>query len=325
MDRFGQPRVLCRAAAVHVSMLVVLVVAATRGAPSWALALCALGAGASLPQVPAAMRSLWGALVEDEDSRQTAYALVTIVFEVSVVTAPVLTALITAVASPAAAVLTAAAVGGTGALASSATAASRRWRGVPHEVGPLGPLHAPGIRTLFFVLLAFGTAIGVLQVALPAFADDRGAAEAGGIYLAALSAGSLCGGLVYGARRWPGTPSRRLAACMLCLAGGCLLIAAATAPATVGGAALAVGLVLAPTTVVCSALLDTVAPPGTVTEAFAVLVMGIVVGTAIGNAIGGAIVDPASYRTAGIAAAGIAALGAVSGWARRRTLLRAPG
>jgi MFS family permease len=323
MDRFGQPRVLRRAAAVHVSMLVVLVVAATREAPSWVLALCALGAGGSLPQVPAAMRSLWSAIVEDEDSRQTAYALVTIVFEVSVVTAPVLTAAIAAIASPAAAVLTAAAVGGTGALAFSATAASRRWRGVPHEVGPLGPLHAAGVRTLFLVLVAFGTSIGVLQVALPAFADDRGAAEAGGLYLAALSAGSLCGGLVYGARRWPGTPSQRLATCMLCIAGGCLLIAAATVPATVGGAALAVGLVFAPTTVVCSALLDTVAPRGTVTEAFAVTVMGIVVGTAIGNAVGGAIVDSASYRTAGIAAAGIAAVGAASGWARRRTLLRA--
>ena len=89
MDRYGQPAVLRRAAPAHVLMLVALVVAAGRDAPSWVLALCALGAGAFLPQVPAAMRSLWSALVEDEDSRQTAYALVTIVFEVSVVTAPV--------------------------------------------------------------------------------------------------------------------------------------------------------------------------------------------------------------------------------------------
>jgi hypothetical protein len=67
------------------------------------------------------------------------------------------------------------------------------------------------------VLLAFGSAIGVLQVALPAFAAGRGTAEAGGIYLAALSAGSLCGGLVYGARRWPGPPARRLAVCLLAI------------------------------------------------------------------------------------------------------------
>jgi hypothetical protein len=313
--------VLRRAAGVHVLMLVALVVAATHDAPSWVLGLCALGAGAFLPQVPAAMRSLWSALVEDEDSRQTAYALVTIVFEVSVVTAPVLVALIAAVASPAAAVLTAAAIGGTGALAFSVTAASRRWRGAPHAVGPLGPLGAAGVRTLFVVLLAFGTAIGVLQVALPAFAAGRGSAEAGGFYLAAISAGSLCGGVVYGSRRWPGSPPQRLAICLPAIATGCTLVVAARAPTAVAGAALAVGLMLAPTTVVCSSLLDTAAPPGTATEAFAVLVMGIVVGTAIGNAIGGAIVDAASYRTAALAAAAIAVVGAASARARRRTLL----
>jgi MFS family permease len=52
MDRLGQSRVLRRAAAVHVAMLVALVVAAGRGAPAWVLALCALGAGGFLPQVP---------------------------------------------------------------------------------------------------------------------------------------------------------------------------------------------------------------------------------------------------------------------------------
>ena len=319
MDRFGQSRVLRRAGAMHFLMLVALVVAARRGAPPWALALSALGAGCSLPQVPAAMRSLWSALVEDETARQTAYALVTIVFEVSVVTAPVVTAAIAALASPAAAVVTAGAIGLTGALGFSATAASRRWRGTAHAVGPLGPLHAAGVRTLSAVLVAFGTAIGVLQVALPAFAAGRGAAEAGGFYLAAISAGSLCGGVVYGARSWPGSPPRRLGVCLLSIATGCLLVAAATAPPAVAAAALAVGLMLAPTTVICSALLDSVAPPGTVTEAFAVLVMGIVVGTAIGNAIGGAVVDAASYRTAALVAAGIAVLGAAAAGARRRT------
>jgi MFS family permease len=320
MDRFGQRRVLRRAATVHVAMLVALVIAGTNGAPSWALAVLALLAGGSLPQVPAAMRSLWSALVPEAASRQTAYALVTIVFEVSVVTAPVLVAAMVAVASPAAAVLVAAAIAGTGALGFAATAASGHWRGESHPVGPLGPLHAAGVRTLFGILIAFGTAIGVLQVALPAFAAGRGSAAAGGFYLAAISAGSLCGGLVYGARSWPGAPWRRLVLCLLCIGAGCVLVAAATAPVSVAAAALAVGLMLAPTTVICSALLDSVAPPGTVTEAFAVLVMGIVVGTAIGNAIGGAIVDAATYRTAALAAAGIAVLGAAGAATRRRTI-----
>ena len=108
--------------------------------------------------------------------------------------------------------LVAAAMCAGGALGFAATGASRRWRGEAHAVGWLGPLAAPGMRTVFAVLGAFGIAVGIVQVALPAFADERGDAAAGGLLLAALSAGSLAGGLVYGARSWPGTPAVRLAA-----------------------------------------------------------------------------------------------------------------
>ena len=64
---------------------------------------------------------------------------------------------------------------------------------------------------------------------------------------------------------------------------------------------------LAPSTVVGSTLLDHVAPPGTATEAFAVLVMGIVAGSAVGNALGGALVDEASYEIATLTAGALAA------------------
>ena len=97
----------------------------------------------------------------------------------------------------------------------AATDGPRRWRGERHDVGWVGPLAAAGMRTLAVVLLAFGTAIGIVQVLLPAFADERGSAETGGLLLALLSGGSLIGGLVYGARSWPGPPRRRLATLML--------------------------------------------------------------------------------------------------------------
>jgi MFS family permease len=320
MDRVGQCRVLRAAAAAHLLAVVALVLAATEHAPAWVLTACALAGGGSLPQVPAAMRSLWSALVEDEERRQTAYALVTIVFEVSVVTAPVLVAALSALASPEVAMLVAVALATAGALGFAATPASRAWRAAEHDVSFVGPLAAAGVRTLFAILAGFGAAIGVLQVALPAFAAGRGSAEAGGYFLAALSAGSLCGGLVYGARSWSGAPAVRVAGLLLGIGAGCAVVAAADRPLPMAVTMLAIGLLLAPTVTACSALLDVVAPPGTVTEAFAVLVMGIVAGTAAGNAIGGALVDTASYRTAALAAAGIAALGAAVAFARRRTL-----
>ena len=282
--------------------------------------MCAAAGGVALPQLPAAMRSLWSTLARDQAQRETAYAMVSIVFEVSVITAPAITAAIVVVASPAVAVGVGAALAAGGALAFSATGASRAWRGVPHDAGWLGPLAAPGMRTVMVVLGAFGTAVGVVQVLLPAFADERGSAETGGLYLALLSAGSLAGGLIYGARSWPGSPVRRLPVLLLALGIGFALLAAASAPAVLAVLLVASGLVLAPATVVASTLLDTAAPPGTVTEAFAVMVMGIVAGTALGNALGGAIVEGWSYEAGALVAGAIAMLGAAVAVARRRTL-----
>jgi MFS family permease len=320
MDRLGQTRVLRAAASGHVPALAALVIAADARAPTAVLALCALCGGATFPQVPAAMRSLWGALVEDPGQRETAYAMVSIVFEFAVVTAPALVALIVAVSSPQVAVLFAAALGAGAALAFTTTPGSRRWRGTLREVGWLGPLSTAGMRTVFGVLAAFGTAVGIVQVAVPAFASARGSAAAGGVLLAALSAGSLVGGLVYGARSWPGSAPSRLAALLLGLGAAFALLAVAGTEAALAALLVVSGLLLAPTTVIGSTLLDSVAPPGTVTEAFTVMVMAIVIGTAVGNAVGGSIVESASYETAVLFAGVAAVAGAALTLARRRTL-----
>jgi MFS family permease len=319
MDRFGQTRVLRFAAAGHLPALVALVLAARADASAWVLAAVALCGGATLPQLPAAMRSLWTVLAPDATLRATAYALVAVVFEVAVVTAPAIVAGIVAVASPEVAVIVAGALAAGCGAAFTFTPASRRWRGAPHDVGWLGPLAAPGMRTVMSVLAVFGCAVGIVQVAVPAFADERGAAATGGVLLAALSAGSLLGGLVYGLRAWPGSPPLRLTALMLTLGGGFMLLSVAGTNAGLAILLLACGLLFAPTTVVGSTLLDTVAPKGTVTEAFAAMVMGIVAGTAVGNALGGSLVE-ASFATSVLVAGAIAGSGAALAFARRRSL-----
>ena len=63
-----------------------------------------------------------------------------------------------------------------------------------------------------------------------------------------------------------------------------------------------------------------VAPPGTVTEAFTTMIMGIVAGNAVGNALGGAIVDGPGYEAAVLTAAAAAAVGAALAYAFRSTL-----
>jgi MFS family permease len=320
MDRHGQPPVLRAAGIGHALAIAAFVLAAERGAATWLLALSAAAAGGCLPQLPAAMRSLWSVLVEDEERRQAAYALVSIVFELSVVVAPPLVAAIATLTSPAVAVAVGAAAASGGALTFAATRASREWRGAEHDVGWLGPLAATGMRTVFLALVAQGMAVGIVQVAVPAFAAEDGSAEAGGLLLAALSAGALVGGLVYGGRAWPGGLGSRLAVLLLGLGAGYAVLSLAGTALAVAACLLAIGLLLAPSTIVGSSLLDVVAPAGTVTEAFTVMIMGIVAGSAAGNALGGAIVEDASYEAAVLVAAAAAALGAAYVLARRRTL-----
>jgi hypothetical protein len=216
-----------------------------------------------------------------------------------------------------------------GALASGSAAAytltraSRAWRGEPHGTW-IGPLAASGMRSVFAVLALFGAAVGVVQVAVPAFAQARGSAATGGVLLAALSAGSMAGGLVYGARGWPGTLATRLAALMLALGAAFCVLTLAETDAVLGVLLLGCGALFAPTVVTGSTLLDTVAPAGSVTEAFAALVMGIVAGTALGNALGGSLVQAWSYDAAVLTAGAIAAGGAALAAARRRTLTASP-
>ena len=311
MDRLGQGSVLRAAALVHVLGLVALVVAAQEGASTVVLAAAAAVGGSSLPQLPAAMRSLWGMLVDDAELRQTAYALIAIVFEVSVIGAPALVAGIVALTSPAVAVLVGGGACAVAAVGFSLTGASRRWRGEPHEVGWLGPLESRGMRVVVAALSTFGATIGLIQVALPAFMAERGSAASAGFLFAALSAGSLTGGLAYGARSWPGDLPARLVALMGGLTLGWAALALAQAPLALAALLALAGLLLAPTTVVGSALLDRVAPRGTATEAFGVMVMGLVAGTAAGNALGGQLVDGPGFEAAVLTAGGVAACGAL--------------
>ncbi|MEK8146187.1 hypothetical protein NKH18_48105 [Streptomyces sp. M10(2022)] len=108
-----------------------------------------------------------------------------------------------------------------------------------------------------------------------AMADRHGVALLSGLIPAALSIGSLVGGILYGRRRWPGRLNSQLVT-------NALLFAAAWVPLTLGPGPLAAtaftalpGLFL--TALITSAFLtvDALAPVGTRTEAYAWLIAAV--------------------------------------------------
>jgi predicted MFS family arabinose efflux permease len=320
MDRLGQPRVLRAVATVHASAVAALLFATRSDAAQAILIACAATSGGSLPQLPAAMRALWPTLISDESDRQTAYASGAIAFGVAVVAAPALVAGLVVIGSPGLAVGVAAGIAGTAALTFSATAASRRWQGAMHATGWLGPLTAPGVRTIFGAMMVLGLVLGVVQVAVPAVTAEADSTALAGVLLAVMSAGSLVGGIAYGSRSWPGGVAGRLAVLFAALALGCALLTVAAPLPIMAVILFAVGLLLAPITIISSSLLDIVAPRRAITEAFSILIMGDVAGTAAGTAIAGTLIDATSVTTAVAAAAATAVCGAAFLIGRHRTL-----
>ena len=159
------------------------------------------------------------------------------------------------------------------------------------------------MRTLVSVLTATGMLFGAVDVAVPATAEALA-----GPLLGVWGLGSLAGGAV-ATRRGGGAHTPAGLALMLAF-----LAAAHLALAAVAGSLVALAVVLfvagsaiAPTFAGVYAMVERVAPTGTVTEAFAWLATAGAVGSAAGAAVAGNLVEQAgpaaAFVLAGIAGA----------------------
>jgi MFS family permease len=289
IDRRGRAAVLLPCALVYPLLAAVVVVASGADAPLAAIALTAAGLGLSMPPVGSAVRSLWSELLPG-DLRTVVYSLEAAFQEVTFVVGPLLAAALAAW-SPTAALL------GAGVLTLTGTALVLRHRLVRASTpsperhgGWLGAIGAPGVRTVVVICGSCGIAFGAAELAMPAFADEHGNRALGGVALAAFAAGSLVGGLLTGSMHTVGARRRALVAFAVLAPALALLLVAWSIPSLVVLAFVA-GMPIAPTFAGCYSLLDRVAHPGTLAEAFAWIGTSIAVGLAIGTAVAGPLVD----------------------------------
>jgi MFS family permease len=311
IDRYGQTLVLVICGATIPFALLAFVIAAENGAGTAVLMALVIPAGATIPPLSPALRTLWSDLVPDERLRQSAFALDAVLLEVAFITGPLLVALIAWQLDPGAAILVCAGISVSGTAIFALSLASRRWRPVERHGGFAGPLESRGVLVLLGTCLGFGFALGAIELSLTAFATEEGSPEAVGWLIAIQAVTSLIGGLWYGSREWESTPASRYPG--LCLVVALTLGPLALAPSLAGMAPLVAlsGFALAPVTAVAYMLVDLLAPRGTSTEAATWLITAIVVGVAAGTATAGAIVS-GSDPNWGFVVAFIAAL---AGWA----------
>src|SRR6185436_6882786 len=201
VDRMGA-RVLVPLAVANAAGIVSLLLLGYAGAPAILLIAVAVATGALYPPSPSVLRARFPELLSSEPALvPAAYALDSVLLEITFVLAPLVVVVAIALLGPGAALVVSAATVLVGVAAFVWLLPADAEPLVHHEdAGLLGPLRAPGIRTLVMTMLPVGFAIGALEVAVPAFSHDQSRAELAGVLLATWSLGSAVGGFVYGAR-----------------------------------------------------------------------------------------------------------------------------
>jgi len=320
IDRVGQTPVLVGCGVAFPLCVAALIAVASRVDSLLPLIAVAIPFGATYPPLFAAVRALLTQMTESEDLAATAFAFDATVQEAFFIAGPLLVALLVAIASPQAALVFVAVVTSAGTLAFAATAASRSWEPGARHDRLFGALASPGVRTLLVVSAAFGLAFGTLEVTMPAFADERGSAATGGVLLAALSLGSMLGGVWYGSRSFAAHLSTQMIGFCAVFAAALIPLAfAESIPVMIVLMAMA-GFFVAPWAASSAALVGRLAPGGTVTEAYTWEMTAVIAGFALGGVLSGVLVESAGVREALIAAAVAAAASVAIAWAQRDTL-----
>jgi MFS family permease len=250
-DRYGLARVCAACGCGYAVALLGLLAGSLAGAPAGLLVAAAAAAGLVVPPLSPGMRSLWSACAAGA-LRQTAFALDAAVFDLAYLTGPVVASSLAAGVAPAAAVglllaLTGAAIVMIGR---RSRPAAETGLGAPARRGFPGPLRSPALRRLLITGGLVNAALSATEVALTGYVRQHHALWASGPLLAGVSAGSIVGSLLLGARgsgALAGEPGQRLPRLLACYALGLAALTAASlyAPLVAVAAPLA-GLCLGP-------------------------------------------------------------------------------
>ncbi|MEU8345423.1 Major Facilitator Superfamily protein [Actinomadura meyerae] len=307
MDRYGQPPVLLPAACAAAAGFALLALAGAHPLPVAVVAV--ILAGFATPPLEAGLRALWPDVLDGQEQVDAAYALDAAAQELLFTVGPLLVVAAAALSTEAALLLTGV-LGIAGTLVVALSGPSRRWRSAPRAADWAGPLRSPGLRVLLVSLGCAGIALGVYAVAVVAYAEEEGSDIASGLLLACMAGGALAGGIGYGARPWPGEPHRRLRWLLAALAAGYVPLVLAPSLPVMSVLAFVSGVFLAPVLACSFALVDRLAPAGTVTEAFAWVVAAIGAGGSLGSFVAGVGQDAAGVpgAFAGAGAGGALAL-----------------
>lgn len=154
----------------------------------------------------------------------------------------------------------------------------------------------PGVQVLVASLFFIGVIFGAVDIVMVAFADHLGRPNMASILTSIFAVGSFIGAIAYGAKTWHTSVDRRYRLAIWWLSLGTIPILLANTVFTMSLAALLTGVAIAPAMISANTVIENLAPPKMLTEAFAWLSSAVATGAAMGVVIAGQVLDHIGVR-----------------------------
>uniref|UniRef100_A0AAU2JL11 MFS transporter n=1 Tax=Streptomyces sp. NBC_00049 TaxID=2903617 RepID=A0AAU2JL11_9ACTN len=302
-DRVSQRRVLLTASLAHVVGMTLLLVSIVLRAPLWLMILAAMAAGCTSVSFTSFMRARWATMV-DQGVLRTAYAMESMLDDTIFLLGPLLVTVLASSVHPAAGLIVCVSMTTVGSVF---VALHRRsepaHEPVPGQV-PKRALTVPGVWVLTIAYAGMGFQFGAVDVTMIAFAQERSTPGLAGVLISLIAVGSLIAGVTYGAVNWRLSQAQLLAVTTFLLTLGALPLVFAGSPLVMALFAVVAGIAISPALICGSTLLESLAPKGSLSEAFSWLTSAGALGIASGTAAGGYLADTGDFSWAAWAGVG---------------------
>lgn len=293
VDAFGQARVMMPSLAVSgLAMLGLIVAALLHANPLWLYLLTMVG-GATSGSLGSMVRSRWSGVVENPAQLHTAFSMESTLDELVFMTGPVLATVLTTGVHPTAGLMLALALligGGLWFLSQRDTEpAPSRLKDSPSTSGSV--MMQPVMIALALIYVGAGAMFGSIDVATVAFTDEYNQKHLSGVLLGIFAAGSMCAGLLYGARTWRYPLWKLFVTGVFALAIGVTIIGFVETIPLMGLVMFITGFAISPTMINVTSMVQRAVPPHRLTEGLTWMSTAMNIGVSLGAAVAGRTVD----------------------------------
>lgn len=289
-DKISQRKVLIITCCCHIIAIISLIDSVLLNKPLWISIAAAIATGFSSVPVDGFIRTRWASMVTD-DALRTAYALETVLDEIIFLLGPLIAIFLATVLHPAAGLALCAALTFSGSLALVLHQRSEPNLVCKGEESHPRAISMNWVRALMISYAAVGLLLGSIDVMMIAYAKEVGSPNVAGVLLSICAAGSLVGGICFGAMNWSISQPRLLLFTSATLCAGTLPLIFTSVPVVMGISAFIAGLSVSPLLISCSNLLESLTPKGCLSEGFSWLSSAGWLGFSLGVSIGGQLSD----------------------------------